>query len=98
MAFTGAPSESPPWPFCPFARGCRAFVQVMKAIEGRSDGSRRRVRSDLERFRLSEVLDARGFEKGKENTSLIFLSEYCGLFFISYKYSSIVSSKCKMRH
>jgi len=53
--------------------------------------------SDLERFRLSEVLDARVFGKAKENTSLLFLSQYCSPF-ISYKYSSIVSSKCKMGH
>jgi len=53
--------------------------------------------SDLERFRLSEVLDTRGFGEGNENTSLIFLSQYCSPF-ISYKYSSVVSSKCKMEH
>jgi len=53
--------------------------------------------SDLERFRLSEVLGVRGSGKVKENTLLIFLSQYCSPF-ISYKYSSVVSSKSKMRH
>ena len=77
-------------------------VQVMEAMDDQGMLQQEQKEgegewSDLERFRILEVLDVQGFGKGKENSSLLFLSQYCSPF-ISYKYSSIISSKCKMEY
>jgi hypothetical protein len=55
-------------------------------------------RANLECFQSLEVFEhVRSFLEVKENTSLMILSQYHSPF-ISYKYTSLVSNKSKMRH
>jgi len=54
-------------------------------------------RSDLEPFRRPEGLSTRGFGEVKENPKLKILSQYRSPF-ITYKYASVVSSNCKVKH